>query len=452
MGKPKANPLSVEFLYELYATALQSDSICGVLVQYMEKEFLPDRSFQRIQEVVANHYRNYKNPPTYAVLSQAFSTDYDAIELINTFQEYDVDTGSEAVLDMFESYIKGVRLQNVYSEVGKLYNQSKQDKAQELLKEYAEWLSGFTLKSSAFVDVAKTFTERFRQNQAKDREEQNSSMPQVTRFYVPYLDALNGGRNLRGQLTCFLASTGVGKSHIVKHIGIRGNIDDGLHILHFQLEGSEEEALNAYSGGLVSKNAYYFERGKISETEMRQFERMVEALSGSITVRCFPRFNARVSTLDIKNGIAGYRKTTGRNPDIVIIDSMDLLTDASRRVWNAEHERSKRIAVANDLKDLAADEKVWMVVTYQATIENRDWLNNENNVLTEYNCSEAKGLARPCTHLISLNQSSAERQEDVMRLHIAKSRFFKKGDTIKIATDYDNEIFCDFQRTFSLNT
>lgn len=93
-----------------------------------------------------------------------------------------------------------------------------------------------------------------------------------------------------------------------------------------------------------------------------------------------------------------------------------------------------------------------MVVTYQATIENRDWLNNENNVLTEYNCSEAKGLARPCTHLISLNQSSAERQEDVMRLHIAKARFFKKGDTIKIATDYDNEVFCDFQRTFSLNS
>ena len=36
--------------------------------------------------------------------------------------------------------------------------------------------------------------------------------------------------------------------------------------------------------------------------------------------------------------------------------------------------RSKRIAVANDLKDLAADEKVWMVVTYQSTIEDREWL------------------------------------------------------------------------------
>ena len=117
----------------------------------------------------------------------------------------------------------------------------------------------------------------------------------------------------------------------------------------------------------------------------------------------------------------------------------------------ADHERAKRIAVANDLKDLAADEKVWMVVTYQSTIEDREWLNDERNVLTEYNCSEAKGLARPCTHLVSLNQSSAERKENVMRLHVAKSRFFKKGDTIRIATDYDNEVFYDGQRTLNLN-
>lgn len=179
--------------------------------------------------------------------------------------------------------------------------------------------------------------------------------------------------------------------------------------------------------------------------------KLVASYAGSITVRSYPRFNAQVSTLDIKNGISEYRKLKGYNPDIVIVDSMDLLTDANRRSWGADHERAKRIAVANDLKDLAADEKVWMVVTYQSTIEDREWLNDERNVLTEYNCSEAKGLARPCTHLVSLNQSSAERKENVMRLHVAKSRFFKKGDTIRIATDYDNEVFYDGQRTLNLN-
>ena len=40
---------------------------------------------------------------------------------------------------------------------GKLYNENKQDKAEKTLREYAEWLAGFTLKSSSFVDVAATF-------------------------------------------------------------------------------------------------------------------------------------------------------------------------------------------------------------------------------------------------------------------------------------------------------
>lgn len=450
MSAKQKNPLSAEFLYELYACAIKHDIVSGILVQYMKKEYLPDRSFQKIQEVFCNHYKNYKIAPSYAILSQMFSADYEAIELINTFREYDSDTNPEIITDMLESYIKGVELQQVYSEVGKLYNQNQQKKAEDKLKSYAEWLSGFTLKSSSFIDVAKTFSARFQQNRQKEQESMLSGLKPVIRFYIPDIDTLNDGRSLRGQLSCFLASTGVGKSHIAKHIGVRANIDDGLHVLHFQLEGSEEEALNAYSGGLISKNAFYFERGKISDTEMKRYQQIIARFAGSITVRSFPRFNARVSSLDIKGGIAEYRKINSHSPDIVIIDSMDLLTDASRKIWNAEHERSKRIAVANDLKDLAADEKIWMVATYQATIENRDWLNDEKNVLTEYNCSEAKGLARPCTHLISLNQSSAERSEDLMRLHIAKSRFFKKGDTFKIATDFDNEIFYDSQRTINI--
>lgn len=447
---PTKNALTAEFLYELYATALRYDAVCNILVTHMRKEFLPDRTFQRIQEVLSHHYRTYKCAPSYAVLSQTFTSDYDAIELIDTFREYNGEQNTEVVVDMLEAYIKGVELQKVYSEVGKLYNQQQQEQAEQKLKEYAEWLSGFTLKTTSYIDVAKTFTLRFRQNRQREIDSQQSGLRQVTRFYIPDLDALNGGRNLRGQLTCFLASTGVGKSHIAKHIGIRANIDEGLHILHFQLEGSEEEALNAYSGGMISRNAFYFERGKISDIEMKRFEQEVQKYAGSITVRSFPRFNSRISSLDIKSGIAEYRKINDRTPDIVIIDSMDLLTDASRRNWAAEHERSKRIAVANDLKDLAADESVWMVVTYQATIENRDWLNNEDNVLTEYNCSEAKGLARPCTHLISLNQTANERSESTMRLHVAKARFFPKGDTFRIATDYDNEIFFDAERTVNI--
>ena len=38
-----------------------------------------------------------------------------------------------------------------------------------------------------------------------------------------------------------------------------------------------------------------------------------------------------------------------------------------------------------------------------------------------------------------------------MRLNVAKSRFFKKKEPFKIATDYDNECFYDKMRTMNLN-
>lgn len=166
------NPLSAEFLYELYATALCQEQLCAVLSRHMRKEYLPDRSFQRVQEAIAAHFRTYKTPPSYAVLAQTFHEDYDAIELIDTFREYDEGQSSEVMIDMLESYIKGVRLQSVYAEVGKLYNENKQDKAEKALRGYAEWLAGFTLKSTSFIDVAETFTERFQRNRRREEEEE----------------------------------------------------------------------------------------------------------------------------------------------------------------------------------------------------------------------------------------------------------------------------------------
>ena len=79
------------------------------------------------------------------------------------------------------------------------------------------------------------------------------------------------------------------------------------------------------------------------------------------------------------------------------------------------------------------------------------WLNDEKNVLSEYNTAEAKGLARPMTHLITLNQSANERREHTMRINVAKSRFFERGEVFKIATDYENEVFYDRTRTMNIN-
>ncbi|MGL5690382.1 MAG: DnaB-like helicase C-terminal domain-containing protein [Bacteroidales bacterium] len=449
--KSKDTPaLSEAFLLELYYAAFKYQTVCGVLVQYMESEYLPDREFQALQKAITIHYKAHKSTPSYGSMIQKFSHADNVLELIEDIRDSDFSGSVESVLDTFEEYIKDVRLRNVYTEVGKLYNKGDSVKARSLLKEYAEWLSDFSFSSEDFVDVIGTFEERHEENYKAKQAEANSESNIINRFYIDALDNLNAGRNLRGQLSCFVAPAGVGKSHIARHIGKHAAIDDGLNVLHIQLEGSKKEVVDAYSGGLCQKNAYWYESGRMTSIELEHFRKKFQQYTGTIRVKSYPRFNNQVSTVDVKNAIQKYEKSFGYKPDVVIIDSLDLLTESSGKNWDSKDERHRRVKTANDLKDLAGDEDIWIVVTYQATMENRDWLNDEKNVLTEFNCAEAKGLARPVTHMITLNQSDAEREECIMRLFVAKSRFFKKGLTAKIATRFDDEVFYDRQRTLNL--
>lgn len=449
MGKETKNVLTEEFLMELFNSAINNDYVCGVLIEQIDKSFLPDRDFQNLFDAISVYYGQHKSAPTFNIISQITSTNRGVSALLNDVKDTSDDVDPDIILEELQQYIIQVRFQQTYNEIGDMYSKHEHQHVQDALMKFANWYSTFSLSSSDFVDVVDTFESRFRHNR-EEHNEKDKKKP-VTRFYIDDLDRMNQGRDLRTQLTCFLAATGVGKSHAARWIGKCALQIGGLNVLHFQLEGSEKEVMDAYSAALVNCNSYRYETGTLKDTELEHYMKIIKEISGTLRIKSYPKFDSQVSTTDIKNGITEYTKIYGFSPDVVIIDSMDLLTDSSGRRWTENGERHKRIAVASDLKDIAADENVWMVVTYQATIENRDWLNDEKNVLTEFNCAEAKGLSRPLTHLITLNQSDNERMEHTMRINVAKSRFFEKEKPFKIATNYENEQFYDAERTINLN-
>ena len=449
MANQTNNVLTEEFLMDLFYTCMDNDYILAVVMEHVHREYLPDRDFITLHSCLRSYYKDYQKAPSFSILKQMIANNKSAADLLDDIYDSASSIETEQILEQLESYIKQVRFQKIYKEVGELYNKQGHEDASKRLQEYTEWASAFSLRSSEFVDVIDTFGIRFKANRQRHNED-NKTAP-ITRFYIDELDAMNNGRDLRTQLTCFMAPTGVGKSHAARWIGKNACQIDGLNVLHFQLEGSKDEVVNAYSASLVSCSTYRYETGTIRDADIAKMEAMLKAVSGRLYVKSYPKFNAHVSTVDIRNGIQDFKKRYGINPDVIVIDSLDLLTDASGRKYGENGERHRRISVANDLKDLAADENVWMVGTYQSTIENRDWLNDEKNVLTEFNTAEAKGLARPMTHLITLNQSDRERKEQTMRINVAKSRFFEKGEPFRIATDYDNEQFYDKVRTMNIN-
>ena len=443
------NVLTEEFLMDLFFTCMNNDYVLAVVMEQIKKSYLPDRDFISLFNQLKTYYKEYKKAPTYSILGQSVSRQKSVAALLDDIYDSGNELGTEQALEQLENYIKQVRFQQAYKEAGELFNKADHEQASLKLQEYAEWVSTFSLRESEFVDVIGTFGIRFKGNRQKHNAV-DKQLP-ITRFYIDELDVMNNGRDLRTQLSVFLAATGVGKSHAARWIGKNACQIDGLNVLHFQLEGSRDEVVNAYSASLVKCSTFRYETGTIRDVEVERMEEMLKNVAGKLYVKSYPKFNSHVSTVDIRNGIQDFKKRYGISPDVVIIDSIYLLIDASGRKYSENGERHKRIAVANDLKDLAADENVWMVGTYQSTIENRDWLNDEKNVLTEFNTAEAKGLARPLTHLITLNQSDRERKEHTMRINVAKSRFFEKGEPFKIATDYENEQFYDRERSLNIS-
>lgn len=441
--------LTDEFLMDLYFTCMSNDYIFAVTMEHIRLNHLPDRDFQALHKALLSYNKNYKKCPNFSILKQMLSTSKGAVALLEDIFDSSSALETDEALEQLEKYIKQVRFQQTYKEVGELYNKSGCEAASKKLQEYSEWAAEFSLRSTGFVDVVNSFGVRFKANRQKHNSS-NKRRP-VTRFYIDELDERNHGRNLRGQLSCFLAPTGVGKSHIARWIGKNACQIDGLNVLHIQLEGTEDETVNAYAASLVNCSTYNYETGTLTNDEIEEMEEMLKSVAGTLYVKSYPKFNSNVSTVDIHQAIQDFKKRYGISPDVVIIDSMDLLTDSSGRMYTEKGERLKRIAVANDLKDLATDENVWMVVTYQSTIESQEWFDDESKVLTAYNTAEAKGLSRPLTHMISLNQSSREAKENTMRLHVAKSRFFKRGDPFRIATDYEHECFYDRVRTMNIN-
>ena len=449
MAKERSNVLTVEYLQQLYWGAINNSFVCSAVSQHMEPELLPTQDFQTLHEAIKKHFMAHNNAPKYAVIKQMVASSRAVTELLEEIHDEAQEYEPEVLLDQLELYLKYMMFQRSYKEIGKLYQNGEKNKALDQLYQDSEKIKTFSLKQEEFVDVVTTFRDRFNDN--KEKHEENSMKKAVTSFYIHQMDEMNHGRNLRGQETIFLAQTGVGKSHVARWIGMNACYVSGLDVLHIQMEGKTAETTDAYSAGIVGVESYMYESGMINEHSMLQYQKTVEMASGRIVVRGFPKFGNEITTIDVKNVIEEFRKKFGKYPDVLIIDSVDLLGDSTGRNWGEKGQRFKKIQVSKDLKDIAGDYDLWVVGTYQANISDTKLTEDPNFVLTEYNCSEAKGISWAVTHLVSLNQTSKERKERTMRLYFAKSRFFPKGEPFKIATDYEHERFYEGQRTLEMS-
>ena len=372
----------------------------------------------------------------------------EKIEEINEVELDEENIGNEeAILDVFERFIKKMKFLEANDRITDLYNQGKKDQAWEMFVKYADEFSKFSIQSAKFETVFGDFATRQAQRQSEDYNK---------RFKIPTgideIDYRLGGESggpETGECVLWLGDSGAGKSQVLCHCGITA-ARQGHRVAHFQLEGTKEQCLNRYDAAWTGTLYQDVKLGNIPAKKMEVTKRIIKKLKRSdVIVSSEETFNAK-TLVDVRRELKEMEKEYGKI-DVIIIDYLELLEVGDGHNYSPGEERFRQAKLAKGMKMLAMEFNAVVHTATQSSNIPEECKNDPEFVITRAQLSEDKGKIRPFDIFITINQTRDEMKEEIMRLHTDKLRDYKNGDPIHICNNFAYARFYDRKRTMEMD-
>jgi replicative DNA helicase len=229
---------------------------------------------------------------------------------------------------------------------------------------------------------------------------------------------LNGGLGA-GEIGFVVAPTGVGKTHLLIHIGSSA-LKVGKNVLHYTFELNERVTSIRYDSHLTDIPSLDCPDNK---DVIKQYYDENRKTLGRLIVKYFPTGQASCQTL---RSHIDKLQTRGFIPDTIIIDYAGIMRSADRN----ELLRLELKKVCEELRGLAGelDIPIW-----SALQSNKEGANSEIVDLT--NMAESYGQAHVADFVMGLSRQSAQKATGFGNLFIAKNRAGIDG--IKFAIHLD---------------
>lgn len=250
---------------------------------------------------------------------------------------------------------------------------------------------------------------------------------------IERLDEILRGGLEKGELGILLAEPKKGKSIGLLHMGCMALMTHSGRVAHFVLEGTTEQAILRYLSRLsgipyrrleMDEDLSPEERNKIAKIEKKYIGRLD-------LIPMNQHWNYTV--LDIESKLKEL-ESMNRKPDLVVVDYADLLK--SHEKTEKRHEQTE---VYRDLKRLAVMKKLAIWTASQARRPSDDRSNDY--ILRAKDISESFEKVRIADLVITLNQTSKEKENGLLRFHLDIYRSNESDETIVLITDYERMIF-----------
>ena len=379
-----------------------------------------DSSIVTLNNLSIDYFSDYKDEFAFIKNHIAkYSATPDMETFLSNFPDFQVITVNEPVSYLLEELMRDKNkrfLAENYTRVRQLIMDDKIDEAMQILKSASE--ESTTFISLQCVDILKD-TSRY------------DSYVEKTENYDKYfiktgfdeLDQILGGWDCNEELGTIVARNGLGKSWILFKCAAAA-AEQGKNVGIYSGEMSENKVGYRIDTiiGHIPNGALVHGSGSVKNEYRRFLENLSERVPGSI----------KILTPKMINGPAGVSALRAfvekENLDILFIDQHSLLED-DRKAKNPVEKASN---ISKDLKLLQVVKRIPIISVCQ---QNREKL-EEGKTFDTTQLAQSDRIAQDSTVIIFI-----ERKDDLMRLHLVKSRDTENGKVITYKVDLNQGIW-----------
>lgn len=370
-----------------------------------------------VSAVYINYYVQYKEFPSIelliTMLKDELKNEKDGILLdqIKTFLKR-VKTNQDLgdlphVKDKALDFCKKVRLQKALEHSVELIEKENYEKIVDVVREAIHAGNSHSPGLDLFEDIEARYSETYRRTIPTGIQE------------LDQRKILNGGLGA-GELGVIVAPTGVGKSHVLVHVGAQA-ILRGKNVLHYTFELNERAMGIRYDSHIMdipSLECYD------CKDEIRDYYQNNRENLGRLRIKYYPTSTATAMTL--RTHVDKLASTQKFIPDVIIVDYAGIMRSSDRH----ELLRMELKKVMEELRALATDLDVPLWTAIQSNKEGA-----QSDIVDLTNMAEGYSQAHVADFVLGLMRKSAQKATGFGNIFIAKNRAGMDGIKYQIHLD-----------------
>lgn len=452
MNKKVDAILSPNFVEEMLKLAFANRAFAAMVIDNLDLSNFPRElgGCKAMLKVLSDEMNRNGNLATLGMVEMTYPNNKDVLKKIEDIKNLKTPD-YEPMVQQLETFIKRQTFVAVQRQVSDMYNEGKPDEAMALLEKRMYEINSFSLErgKGKFTRIYRDLMKDVNSLQMEAEDEQRRTKIPIG---ITTLDEITDGGVPRQDTALFIMRSGVGKSTWLRYVGWYNTSIAHNHVLHVQLEGGRKEVTAKYDQMLANTTYSKIMKGNLSEDTYKRLKAIVNrAITVNSDIDVYSSDEMMDTTIsDLVSAIEDYKKEYGYYPDLIAVDSIDLmLTGENKKIdFDPNFIKYRLQKIAQRFKDIAKtyDCVVW-TVAQTGDIPFELW-NNPQWVITRQHTEGDRTLIKPFSFVFTGNATLEEGKAQIARIYCDKLRNYKNNGIIaRIPTNYENGFFYDLPRS-----